>query len=265
MKYPIRSMVVAPKGYYLLEADLSQAEAWVVAYKANERLMKDALMFGDIHSQTARALFDLNNNENPTKDQRFLGKKFNHACNYQMGAIRAAETINKESDKPPFITVTIAEAKILHKKWNEYYSLRFWWAEIEEKVRRDRVLTTIYQRKRTFYGPVGDHLFKEATAFEPQSTIADHMLGAVQPEVGIDGGIRHIYHKIVGPSKGKIRITNTSHDSIIMEVPIDQITDQGRMVRDYLKRPMIINGEEFTVPVDIKFGERWGELEEMKL
>lgn len=263
-KIPIRSMIVAPKGKVLLEADLSQAEAWVVAYLANEVKMKEALKYGDIHSQTARALFDLSDNQTPTKDQRFLGKKFNHACNYQMGPIRAAETINKESDKAPYVTVTVAEAKRLHKRWNEYYTLRFWWAEIERKIRADRILTTIYRRKRVFYGQVGDHLFKEATAYEPQSTIADHMLGAVQPELGIRGGLREIYNLFVKRDK-TISIINTSHDSVIIELRAESANDFAKTIYPILCRPMIINGEEFTVPVDMKVGERWGCLEPLEI
>src|SRR3954464_586990 len=98
MKLPIRSQIIAPKDYYLISIDLSQAEAWVVAYAAYEEKMKYALQFGDIHSQTARALFDLpdtatKDNGGITEDQRYLGKKFNHACNYRMGYFKAAETI----------------------------------------------------------------------------------------------------------------------------------------------------------------------------
>jgi len=28
---------------------------------------------------------------------------------------------------------------------------------------------------------------------------------------------------------------------------------------------MIVNGEQFTIPVDCEVGERWGELEKVKL
>ena len=258
-------MIVAPKDYYLLSVDLSQAEAWVVAFLANEYRMKQALMYGDIHSQTARGLFDIPENSPVPTDQRYLGKRFNHACNYRMGPDRAAQVINKDSDKPPYVMVTISQTRKLHAKWNAYYSLQGWWSDIERKLQIDRTLTTPYGRRRRFYRELGMELYKEATAFIPQSTIADHMFGKVQTELGVKGGLLGIYNNIIVPSKGEIRITNTSHDSAILEVPkpiINEIT--ARCIQE-IRRPLVINGETVTIPADAEIGERWGELEKVDL
>jgi hypothetical protein len=32
-----------------------------------------------------------------------------------------------------------------------------------------------------------------------------------------------------------------------------------------LKRPLVIKGREFTIPVDCEMGERWGELTKVKI
>lgn len=271
-KLPIRSIICAPKDYYLISADLSQAETWVVAYLANEQKIKDALANGkkslgtDIHSVTAIWFYNIPEGVLPSDQQRYVGKKGNHQCSYRGGPYKLAESINKESDKPPFVTVSVAEAKQLHQRWLELFGkVQLWWFDIEEKIRRDRTLVTCYRRQHKFYGMINDSLFKEATAFEPQSTIADHMLGAVQPELGIKGGLKGIYNNIVSPSKGEIRLTNTAHDSAILEVPKSIYREVAERVIKELKRPMMIKGEEFTVPVDIEYGEHWNEgMEKIK-
>lgn len=252
-------MIRAPKDYYLLQADLSQAEAWVVGYKCSDRNMIAALNDKrpgyDIHTLTGRVVNDIRDDAPISKDQRYVGKKCNHAFNYRMGPDRAAQVINKEG----LIVVTVKQAKILHKRYHEFYSLRTWWNEIEEKLQINRTITTIYGRRRIFYAQWGNDLFKEATAFEPQSTIADHMFGAVQKEIGQEGGLKLIYERIIKPSKGTIKAINTAHDSVILEVPKNIVSEVGQEVVSYLRRPMMINGETFTVPVDCEYSERWGE------
>lgn len=272
-KLPIRSIVKAPEGKYLLSVDLSQAEAWIVAYLANEPTMKSVLGTGLIHELSARVIFDMDipDLDNSTemklgvsKDQRFLGKKMNHSCNYRTGPFMIAVMINKESDKPPFVTVTIKQTKLFHKKWLSYFNLSVWWRDIEEQLNRDRTLTTPYKRKRTFFAEWGDSLFKKATAFVPQSTVADHMFGCVQPEIGIPGGLLGIKRNIIDKYPNEIQMINTSHDSCLLEVPKEIIMDINQDVLKELSRPIMIHGETFTIPVDSEYGERWGELEKIK-
>src|SRR3990167_663558 len=272
MKLPVRSIITAPKDYYLLSADLSQAETWVVAYLSGDKTIKEALAHGkksngtDIHSITASRFYHIPQGILPSETQRYVGKKGNHQCSYKGGAYKLAESINAESDKPPFVTVSMAEAKIFWREWLDLFgSIQLWWSDVEERIRVNRTITTIYRRKRIFYGVMGETLFKEATAHELQSTIAYHLLGAIQPELGIKGGLTSIYNEIVIPSNNNIRIINTAHDSCILEVPRSDISSVAGKVVSFLKRPMMIKGEEFTVPVDLKYGEHWEEMEELKI
>lgn len=268
-KYPIRSMITAPEGYQLISADLSQAEAWIVAYLANEPNMKKVLGTGLIHELSARVIFDLEMpldisdpiemKLNVSKDQRYLGKKMNHSCNYRTGPFMIAIMINKESDKPPFITVTVKQTKVFHKKWLSFFNLDQWWKDIENQLGIDRTLITPYRRKRTFFAEWGSSLFKEATAFVPQSTVADHLFGAIQPEIGIEGGLLQIKRKLID-SDNRIKMINTSHDSVLLEVPDDRVDEVCVMTKQYLERPLMIRGEVFTIPCDLEKGTHWGSL-----
>lgn len=261
----IRSTITAPDDHYLVNFDLAQAESWVVAYLANEPTMKDVLANGDFHRETGqKALYNLTDEAweqieyTQQKTMRYTGKRYNHASAYRMGPHRAAEIINKDSDKPPYVTVTIAESKIFYQKWHDYYHIKGWWDEIEWQLNQTRTLKTPYGRLRYFFAAWGNELFKEATAFVPQSTVADHLNGMVQREVGVEGGLLQVHRRFV--ETGAIKVINQAHDSILCEIPCHLALDISQEIVKLLLRPIVINGEEFTIPVDAEVGVRWGEL-----
>jgi DNA polymerase I-like protein with 3'-5' exonuclease and polymerase domains len=260
----LRSMIMAPKGKVLIACDLSQAESWIVAYRANEPRMKQALNFGDIHRETAMGFFPKPPEEIIT-EERYIGKQFNHASSYRMGPERAAEVINKKSDQPPFVTVSLPQAKEFSRKWHQLYNVKTWWGDIEEQLNRNRTIVTTYGRKRTFFAAWGNELFKEATAFEPQSTVADHFNGATHPELGIKGGLLEIYRRVIVPSKGELCIVNQAHDSLMIECPTEMRMEIAQQMTAILRRPLVINGEEFIIPSDCEMGERWGEMDKVKI
>lgn len=256
MKIPIRSQIRAKKDHLLLSVDLSQAEAWVVAFSANEPTMKLELQFGDIHKRTARTVLNILARD-LTDEERYVGKKCNHAFNYKMKAPRAAEVINKEGQ----VTVSVKQTTLYRKRYLELYRIEGWWLDIENQLRQYHQLTTPYGFTRRFYNS-GEDGIKEGIAFIPQSTIADHMYGRVQLG-GSKGGLKEVESRICRGNE-EIRIIHSAHDSAILEFPksID-VKELYADVKQYLYRPMEINGEQFTIPVDGKYGERWEEFEKV--
>lgn len=260
----LRSMLVAGKGKVLIACDFSQAETWIVAHLANEKKMIHSLTQGDIHRETAaNALFHVPEAD-VTSDMRYLGKRFNHASSYQMGYQRAAEVINKDSDKAPFVTVTLAEAKKYSEAWRSYYELQTWWNGIREKLNNNRTLVSTYGRRMIFNGQWGEKLEKEATAWEPQSTVGDHANGAIHPEIGIAGGFLEVYRTLVKRERAG-RIINQSHDSIVFETNENLASELAPRIVTLLHRPLIVNYQQFYIPVDCEIGERYGELKKQKV
>lgn len=276
MKIDYRSIFVAPKDKLLVSIDLSQAESWVVAFLANEPNMKYALQFSDIHCQGAGAIFIRNGCFHDwdkktrtckkcagvlTVDQRYLGKRRNHASSYGMGAEKSMKIINADSDKPPYVTITMKESEEQHKIWHQFYDVKNWWAEVKAK---DRTMITSYGRLRNFYAQWGDELEREKIAYEPQSTVADHFNGAIHPLVGIEGGLVKIYEDLIEPYKDH-KIINQSHDSCILELPKEVAPEIGIRAQKLLLRPIVIKDESFTIPTDGKIGDRWDDAEMEKL
>jgi DNA polymerase I-like protein with 3'-5' exonuclease and polymerase domains len=279
MKYKIRSMFIPTKGYNYIAFDFSQAETWIVAHLSNEPRMKDALLNSDIHTITASALFITDQSclherwikVGTTRKcescgavisdaERYIGKRSNHGNSYRMSPERWAQVINAESGEPPYVSVTLFQAKNYNKRWLDFYpGIKRWWYEIEQQLSSNRTLITPYRRKRVFYSQWGPELFKEATAYVPQSTVADHTFGAVCPDLGIRGGLLGV-HSLPDIRK-YCRLVHTAHDSIMLECPIGSEKDIVPQVYKQMCRPLVVNGETFTIPVDGEHGNRWGELE----
>jgi hypothetical protein len=282
-KFSIRSMLIAPKDKLLIHWDLKQAESWVVAHMADEPRMKMALKHGDIHRLTAAVIYELPQAKGATVDQfdkpefwisladgsitkvmRYVGKQQNHAKAYREGYVRAAEIINRQSDKPPYVVVTVGESKLYDRRWHGFYNVKPWWSEIEYDLEAgNRALITPYGRVRVFFERWGNELFKQATAHLPQSTVADHTNGAVQDELGIEGGLIEINKQMV--DKGLCLLVGQGHDSVTVECEKEKKDEVIGLGTKLLKRPLVIKGETFTIPVECSVGERYGELEEVNV
>ena len=247
-----------------LAFDLAQAESWIVAHLANEQLMMHALANDDIHCITGSALFNIPReqfNKDTHPKERYVGKKCNHAFAYREGPEVFCADFNKQS-LDLGMSLTIREAKKYHAKWHELYNLKGWWSSIEDELSKSRQLTTPYGRKRTFHSAWGKLLFNEATAHVPQSTVADHVLGAIQEGINERGGLLAIMDWCLHNS---CTLVHTAYDSAMIEIPINRESEIAPVIYKMLYRPLMINGIVFSIPVDCEVGDRWGETIKYKI
>ena len=181
----MRRMFLADPGHVMLQCDLEQAENRVVAYLANDPAMIKAFEDGvDIHSLIASMIL-----RKPitsiTKLERQLGKKVGHASNYGMGVMRMIQVCWEELG----LKLNKAEAKKLQNQYFDAFPrIQHWQLGIQNALGRTRTLVTPLGRSRYFFERWGDELFKEAYAFQPQSTIVDILnLGLIAlSEAGFD-------------------------------------------------------------------------------
>ena len=90
----IRAAFIAPEGKLLISADYSQIELRLLAHLAADKNMREAFEKGiDIHTQTARELLGILNDQPVSSEQRRLGKTMNFAIIYGMGAFRLSKEL----------------------------------------------------------------------------------------------------------------------------------------------------------------------------
>lgn len=239
----VRSLLVPDEGYILINADLSQAEARVVAYLAEDKRLAQVFEAGgDIHRRNASLMF--NKPESQIKEEeRFLAKRAVHGLNYGMGPVTFARECG----------IDIATAK---RVYNIYFStfprLKLWHKNVLDVLRRTRTLTNPFGRKRIFFNKWSDSLLKEGLAFVPQSTVADMTNQAI---VRLDAQWR-------GDSSKQLLLQ--VHDSIVAQARVDKVDEAVQEMLSALECPVTINGKILTIPSDVKIGENWGKLTKLQ-
>jgi DNA polymerase-1 len=176
----IRKYLTCDSGYSLLEVDLSQAEARVVAMLADDYETLELFKTTDIHTMTASWIFGIPADK-ITGDQRFIGKGCRHAGNYGMRKKRFMEKVHSDA-KTAGIKIELSEYQadkiltIFHKKTPKIRGV--FHPAVESCLRHGRSLTNPFGRYRLFYERWGEELLREGYAHIPQSTVKDHLTQA---------------------------------------------------------------------------------------
>lgn len=244
----IKNLIIPYRpGEILVEGDLSQAEGMVVAWKAEETTLMELYSKGaDVHSFVGSIIM-----ERPitkaNKVERTVSKRIVHGSNYGMSQNKISEVLLNEAE----IVISPADCK---RKQNIYFQnfpriRSVFHAEIERELREKlRMLETPNGWKRKFFNPWGGELMRQAYAHYPQNTVA------------------------CVTNKGLINLTQWGwkekiyaqvHDSILLSVPKSQKDHAVQVLRKAMTQTIMIKGRPLTIPVDVKVGERWGEMEDV--
>jgi len=252
----------------LVEVDYSQLEVCVLAHLSkDEQLLNDLKNGVDIHSENARDLFGMHF----TPHQRRLAKGMSFQLQYGASAKRIA----KEFD----ISVAIAEA-FIEMYYRKYPGVKRYQENFALQVKRNRVPSTYRTKSGTpagiskvqsetgrIYTFVEYDGFHGSTSFSPtqmknyetQGTatgdIVPMMIGILAREIFSDPVLRN-----------KVLLVNTVHDSVILDVTKDMLTECVSLCYNVLtkaKEEYEHNfGYVFSLPLDIevKVGPNWADM-----
>jgi len=259
----LRSMYIADPGYVLAEFDLNRGESWVYAHLSEDpELLRIHEGGFDFHAETASAIssafgapltveYITAHRGGDAYKIRYLGKKVNHASAYRMGPYRGAQVVNAEADDTG-ITITVGQFREAQARWREkYFMMPSWWAEIERDLGTDRTLKTPYGRQLQFHGHWGEGLFKEATAYVPQSTSVDYL----------NRGLIRVYENFQKKDAWGLKILSQTHDSILVTLKEDTISEAAPAIIEMLTDQLTIKGRTFSIPVEGEYGPSWGEMD----
>jgi len=271
----IREMLIADEGHVLVNIDLSQAEARVVAVLAEDWELLSAFDRIDIHRRTAALALitgklNLGLDFDPIADiigkdsaERFIGKKTRHAGNYNM-------------KWPTFMTSVISDCRrfgidfTISKYSAEQILNRFheaspkiknvFHAQVIQAVDASRALINPFGRLRRFFDRPGEALHREAFAFIPQSTVKDRLMQSLMK-----------IRKAGGYVKYKVRCNNEAHDALTFLMRIDEHVDICREFKPLMQLPINFGGctlsrdIDLIIPCDFEVGQNYKELKKLKL
>lgn len=272
-----RSMFIPPKGMVIINVDLSQADARVVALLAEDYDLLSLFDAIDIHKWTIAVGLDLPITKkyntaalalanaatiNPalapiTPEERFLGKGGRHATNY--GATKRRFMIKTNTDAKKFhIPIQISEWKAgqlldrIHAFSPKIRSV--FHAKIEEALTNTRELIRPDGSPRMFFDRIGPDMFREAYADIPQHTVANQVKRAM------------LSMKKEIP---ELPIAVEAHDAFTFFWWEKEAEQVAKMAQEFMQRPIdfsrcSLKRGELIIPSDIEIGYNYADLKKKK-
>ena len=244
--FDLKQLFLPDPGYVIGEADLSQAEARVAAWMAQDPLAIDQYERGvDRYKFLAAAVFhdEPEAHAKVTKAQRQVGKMGQLALQYGVSWKTFMEQANSDADLTG-VTIDARTAKAVEAVFHALYpGYPQWWGVVEDRVLTAGYLTNPYGRRRDFFGRADSEsaraaLRRAAVAFLPQSTIADHT----------NDGLCKIYEEL---DPHLVRIHLQVHDAIVFQCKPQDAHKAAKEVKKILERPLEINGRTLLVPAEV--------------
>ena len=202
----VKDLFLPDPGYVIIDADLDRADAQVVAWEANDEILKQMFREGaDIHLENAKAIF---NNERLTADskERKLAKGGVHAANYGVSARTLAISLG----------ITTREAEAFLRKWfHAHPGILEWHRETENSLATSRCVVNRFGFRRYYFDRV-EGLLPEALAWIPQSTVA----------IVVDKGLVRIHRDLP-----RVESLLQVHDSIVMQVRGQHLREQLPLIK----------------------------------
>lgn len=215
IKPNVRLMFVPDIGHTMFDADLRQSDAQVVAWEAEDEILKEIFRSGeDLHRQNATDIYQLH--VAPTAHQRQMAKHGVHASNF--GA--HPRTMDKKLD------MTVHQATSFQSRWFKLHpAIKKWHQRVENELMRTRTITNAFGYRRIWFDRVTEILPK-ALAWVPQSTtgnIIDKGINNIDehlPEAILN---LQVHDSCLGQFKNDLypTIRKQIHDLMLIEVPYD--------------------------------------------
>jgi DNA polymerase I-like protein with 3'-5' exonuclease and polymerase domains len=273
-----RHMYVADDDCCFIYFDLRQAEAIVVAYRANipswkeqfDRMRRDGNY--DAHRALASDMWKIPYDQIPRKDYeevngvlvptlRYKAKRCRHGLNYRMEVEKLSEVTGL-----PYHEARTAYY-LYHKLTPE---LRKWWAQAIKDFRENKACYNALGRRLKVIQRIDDNVLESVVAFYPQSTIGDK--------------VSQVWYQSMEDPKWPrtCRIAVNVHDSLTGIAALTRKQDAYTalsIMKKYAEKPLMIQdawhnkAEPVVIPAETKMsfvekGERyhrWSNLKEVQL
>ena len=187
----IHKIFLPDPGHVILEVDLAQADARVVAWDADVPNLK--AIFNDptkdLHDENAKAIY-----ERVDKYTRPLAKRGVHAVNYVITARSLSVSLG----------ISIPEANHFIESWFKANpQIPEWHNRIQDELETTRTIRNAFGFRKVFYERI-EHVLPQAVAWIPQSTVA----------IAINKALLNIHRNLK-----YVQILSQIHDSLILQIP----------------------------------------------
>jgi len=255
----LRSILVADRGYVIVNIDQSQAEARVCSLLAGDEDKLLAYDTRDVHAETAAKFFSVKPEQFSKKllgyecAERFVGKTLRHAFHLGIGKREAMINVNTDARKYK-IDINISEwfaQKCLNALELDTPKIpKVFHETIKELLYNDRRLFGTYGASRYFYDDEGSDLWKGGYSFIPQQTVSDKT--------------KHVLLKIV-KHLWDVKVVVESHDALAMLIREKVVEERIEEIQSWFSEPIdfsrcSIPRRSLVIPTDVEIGYNYKEL-----
>ncbi len=237
-KYDIRSIFTVPDGFLFCSADYSQVELRLLAdMSADSELIRAFLNNEDVHSSTARLIFD---KKDITPEERAIAKTINFGVMYGQTAFGLSEMLGiSRAEAKKFIDMYFKLYSGVTKFFNELIKSARNLGFAKTKLGRIRFVNDINSKNKTLR-----ELAERIAINTPiQGSAADMIKVAMV----------NISRKLL-EGNFKTKLVLQVHDELVFEVPIEEKPKVENLVKEEMESAFKL---KVPLRVDIKWGKNW--------
>ncbi len=228
----VKGCIKAAPGNKIVAMDLTTAEVYVAAVLAKDTALMDVFKSGgNFHSSIAKKVFRL---PCPVEEvaekfstQRQAAKAVTFGIMYGAGAAKISEQVTKDSGKP----FSKAEAQdVIDEYFNAFHKLKQWITDNQTFIKQNGFIYSFFGRKRRLPNVastdkgIQSHSIRSGLNFLVQSAASDiNLLGAIDMNAWIKANGK------------KARIFALVHDSILAEVPEDEVDEYMEKLASFIQ------------------------------
>ena len=239
----IRQGFIANEGCVLMGIDYSQVELRVLAQLSGDENLRNAYKHNaDLHSLTARKLFDIPESEEVTREQRTIAKTINFSIIYG----KTAYGLSKE------LGISPKEAgEYIDKYFNQYPKVKDFEREIVELTEKNGYTETYFGRRRIIDGinSKNKNVKNQAERMAVNSVIqgtAAEIIKKVMIEI----------YKYIKDKEG-ISLLLQVHDELIFEIEKDKVDLYKNDIENLMRNS--VKFKDVPLEINTNIGVNWAE------
>lgn len=251
----IRSIIDAPEGWSLVEADLSQAELRIAAEMSQDRELRNCYLTGiDVHKRTVESIFGIDPKD-MTKEQRKKGKAINFGFIYGMGWKKFMDYARDNYGQ----VFSEKESQNTRKGYFRLYQdLPDWHKRQRNFVLKHGYVRNLIGRKRRLYDALlPDNSDNRMAIAQAERNSINSPVQSLASDINLNAFIdicNNYPNEVVRPC-------GTIHDAIMLEVRNDYVDEVCKDLKCFMEKPSIFQRHQvrFSIPIEseVEIGP-WG-------
>jgi DNA polymerase I-like protein with 3'-5' exonuclease and polymerase domains len=228
----VKGCIKAAPGHKIVAMDLTTAEVYVAAVLAKDTALMDVFKSGgNFHSTIAHKVFKLPCKVEEVAElystQRQAAKAVTFGIMYGAGAAKISEQVTKDSGK--YFSKQEAQ-EVIDEYFNAFHKLKQWITDNQKFIQQNGFIYSFFGRKRRLPNVastdkgIQSHSIRSGLNFLVQSAASDiNLLGAIDMNAWIKANNK------------KARIFALVHDSILAEVPEDEVDEYMEKLAEFIQ------------------------------